>query len=158
MSQLIKKELGLEKASTVPSKEMVGNIAIEQVIKIAKMKQDTMFINNLKSAIKTVIGSCNSMGVLVEGKNSLEINKELDEGKYGKEILEEKTEVSPEKQEQLKNELEEVQEKLKIELEKLKVEEKPKVGEKEVEEVEKPEEKKEEIKEESKKEEKPKKK
>ena len=69
-SELIKKELGIEKGSGVPHKIKVGNLAIEQVIKIAKMKKDSMLANNLKSAVKNVVGTCAQMGVLVEGKDS----------------------------------------------------------------------------------------
>ena len=43
---MIRKELVLDKGSGIPNKEKVGNISIEQVIKIAKMKQDSMFVND----------------------------------------------------------------------------------------------------------------
>ena len=136
VSELIKKELSLEKGSAQPEKEKVGNLAIEQIIKVAKMKQDSMLVNNLKGAVKSVIGSCNSIGVLVEGKNAKEINEDVDNGNYDKEINEEKTEISEEKKELLKEQLESVQEELKkeIEAEKALEEEKPKEEVKEEEE------------------------
>lgn len=112
VSQLIKKELGLKSGSGIPNKDKVGNMAIEQVIKVAKMKQDSMFINNLKSAVKTVIGSANAMGLLIEGKTAVEINKEIDKGKYDKEINEEKTEIPEEKKAVLKEQLDSIQKSL----------------------------------------------
>lgn len=122
-SELIKKEVKIEKGAGEPNKNKIANIAIEQVIKIAKMKQNSMFANNLKAAVKSVIGSCNSMGILVEGKTAVEINPEVNAGKYDNEISTEKTDISPEKAEQLNVQLVEVQNRLKKELEKLAAEE-----------------------------------
>lgn len=157
VAELIKKELDIKKASPEPNKQKIANISIEQVIKIAKMKQDSMFTNSLKSAVKSIIGSCNSLGILIEGKTSKEINKDINNGLFDKEILEGKTEPSPEKKKKLMIQLAEVQTELKKELEKLealeheeKVEEKPEteeVVEKEKAESEKPEKSKEEKKE-----------
>jgi large subunit ribosomal protein L11 len=109
VSQLIKKELNLEKGSSTPKSETVGNIAIEQIIKIAKMKQDSMLTTNFKAAVLSVVGTCDSLGILIEGKISKDISKEIKKGKYDKEINEEKTEVDKEKQKKLKEELKEVQ-------------------------------------------------
>ena len=81
-SQLIKKELGLEKLSQTPGKQEAGNLTMEQVIKIARMKKDSMLVNGLMQAIKNVLGSCVSAGVSIEGKSALDVIKELDEGKY----------------------------------------------------------------------------
>lgn len=122
-SELIKKEVKIEKGAGEPNKNKIANIAIEQVIKIAKMKQNSMFANNLKAAVKSVIGSCNSMGILVEGKTAVEINPEIDAGKYDNEISTEKTDMGLEKAEQLNLQLVEVQNRLKKELEKLAAEE-----------------------------------
>lgn len=130
-SELIKKELQLEKGSGKPNIEKISNMAIEQVIKVAKMKRDSMLVKDMKSAVKTIVGSCGSMGILVEGKIPREINPEIDQGKYDKEIKEAKTEVSPEKQKLIKEQLVQVQELIKKEQEKLAAlaaeEEKPKV-------------------------------
>jgi large subunit ribosomal protein L11 len=129
VSELIKKELGLEKGSGMPNKTKVGNISIEQVIKIAKMKKDSMLVNSLKSAVKNVAGSCNSLGILIESKVSKELNKEIENGVYDKEIKEGKTEVSAEKKQMLQEDLIRIQEELKKELERLAAEEEKEKGE-----------------------------
>lgn len=82
VSALVKKELGIETAAHNPGKEVVGDISIESVIKIAKMKMKDMNTNNLKSAVKMVLGTLVSMGVTVNGKNPKEVIKEINEGKY----------------------------------------------------------------------------
>ncbi len=144
VSQLIQKELGIKKGSGMPNKDKVGNLSIEQVIKIAKMKKDSLFINSLKSAVKTIVGSANAMGILVEGKVALAINKDIDGGKYDKEINEGKTDISEEKKQLLKEQYERVQSGLAGEREKAKAVE-AKKAEKEAErKEEKPEEEKEE--------------
>ncbi len=82
VSQLIKKELGVEKLSQQPGRDFVGNLSMEQVVKIARMKREGMLVKSLKSAVKTVIGTCVSAGVMVEGKDPKEVIKEINEGKY----------------------------------------------------------------------------
>ena len=105
IAELIKKELNLQKGSSFPNKDKVANIGIEQAIKISKMKESSILHNSLKAVVKTVIGSCNALGILVEGKESKDINKDIDKGKYDKEINSVKTEVSTEKKEMLKEHL-----------------------------------------------------
>ncbi len=79
---LIKKELGIKTGAHEPGKEVVGDLSMEQVVKIAKMKIEQMNTRNLKSAVKTILGVCLSMGVTVEGKDPREVQKEVDEGKW----------------------------------------------------------------------------
>lgn len=99
--ELLKKEIGLDKGSGDHKKLQVANIAIEQVIKVAKTKLPEMLENDLKAAVKTVAGSCVSLGVLVENKKASLVCEEIEEGIYDKEIEEGKTEASPEKKQQL---------------------------------------------------------
>ncbi len=82
VSQLIKKELGVEKLAKEPGKEWAGNLSMEQVVKIARMKRDSMLAKTLKGAVKCIVGSCISCGVTVEGKHPKEVLKEIDEGRY----------------------------------------------------------------------------
>lgn len=82
VSQLIKKELGLSKGSDAPKNNIVGNLTMEQVIRIAKAKVEQMLAADLKAAAKEVIGTALSMGVTVEGKDPREVQKEIDEGVY----------------------------------------------------------------------------
>lgn len=117
VTELLKKEINVEKGSPMPDKEKIGNLAIEQVIKIALMKKDSMLVNNLKSAVKNVVGSCNSLGILVEGKIGQEINKDINNGFYDKQINSNLTEVSEDKKANLKKQLEEVMKEIKRELE-----------------------------------------
>ncbi len=117
-SELIKKEAGVEKGSSNPQEDFVGNLVIEQVIKIAKMKEDSLTGKTLKEKVKEIIGTCDSMGIMVEGVQAREALKLVDEGKFDKEISEERTEMSEEK----KKKVEEEKARLKAELEKKRAE------------------------------------
>lgn len=101
VSGLLKKELGIEKGSGVHKKVKVANASIEQIISVAKTKMPNLLCKDLKSAVKTVVGSCVSLGILIENKPATEIEQEIDEGKYDKEIQEEKTQTSEDKKSQL---------------------------------------------------------
>lgn len=111
ISELLKKEAGIEKASGEHKKLKVGNLSIEQVISIAKTKMPNMLSKNLKSAVATASGSCQSLGILVENKEAKESVADILSGKYDKEINEEKTETSQEKLGQLKNYFEQLHKK-----------------------------------------------
>lgn len=113
ISQLIKKEVKLEKLSGKPGEEHVADLKVEQIIKIAKMKEDSLPAKTRKEAVKTIIGTCLSCGVLVEGKDPRDTIKAIDEGKYDDKISSGKTELT---QEELKQ-IEEEKQKLKQELE-----------------------------------------
>jgi len=101
MSELIKSELKIKKASGASGMTWVGNVSIEGIIKVAKTKQSTLVTRNLKNAVRLAIGSCTSMGILIDSKSPIEIGKMVAEGKYDKEISEESTEASPEKAKEL---------------------------------------------------------
>ena len=81
-SALILKELGAEKGSSSPRTEKIGNLTMDQVIKIAKMKYDDLLGKDLKRKVKEIVGSCVSIGVTIEGKSPKEVIKEIDEGVY----------------------------------------------------------------------------
>ena len=116
VSQLILKELGVKKGSSNPNIEKVGNLAIEQVIKVAKMKMGGMLSYELKKAVKEVIGTCVSMGVLVEGDEPKELLKRIDAGEFDKTIKSGKIEVSAEKKAELADKLEKAREEIAEEL------------------------------------------
>jgi len=81
-SALIVRELKIEKGSGTPSTEKVGNLTMEQVVRISKLKRPEFLAKTLKAAAKEVLGSCMSMGVTIEGKDPREVQREIDEDKY----------------------------------------------------------------------------
>lgn len=66
-SILLKKALGIEKASAEPNKDKVGVVTREQLEEIAKIKEPDLTAASLEAAVKTIAGSARSMGIDVEG-------------------------------------------------------------------------------------------
>jgi len=81
-SALIVSELKIEKGSGTPNTAKVGDLTMEQVVRIAKIKRTELLAPTLKSAAKEMLGTCVSMGVTVEGKDPREVQKEIDAGTY----------------------------------------------------------------------------
>ena len=81
-SALIVSELKIEKGSGNPKAQKVGNLSMEQLIRIAKIKRSELLSKTLKNAAKEVLGTCVSMGVTVDGKDPKDVLREIDDGKY----------------------------------------------------------------------------
>ncbi|NVM27655.1 MAG: 50S ribosomal protein L11 [Candidatus Helarchaeota archaeon] len=82
-SALILKEVeGVQKGSSEPGTNTVGDIDMDEIIKISKMKKDVLLSTSLKAAAKEILGTCVSMGVTVDSKSPKEIQRDIDEGLY----------------------------------------------------------------------------
>lgn len=79
-SALIKKELGIEKGSK--DGKIVGNLTIEQLLNVVKIKKGTSLAKNIKGVAKEIAGTCVSMGVTIEGLHGKEFIKAVNEGKF----------------------------------------------------------------------------
>jgi len=66
VSELIKKELKLEKGSSTTGREEVGKLTKNQIEKIAKEKMADLNTEDLEAAKKIVEGTAKSMGVKLE--------------------------------------------------------------------------------------------
>ena len=65
VTDLIKKEIGIEKGSTEAGKNMVGKISAAQIEKIAQIKKEDFNTSDLEKAKKIVAGTARSMGIEV---------------------------------------------------------------------------------------------
>ncbi len=81
-SALIVAELKVEKGSGTPNTVKVGNLTMEQMVRIAKIKRSELLAPTLKKATKEMLGTCVSLGVTVEGKDPREVQKDIDAGNY----------------------------------------------------------------------------
>ncbi|MFB5605412.1 MAG: 50S ribosomal protein L11 [Nitrosarchaeum sp.] len=79
---LLLKEAGIQKGTGTAGTAWVGDITIDSVIKVAKTKLDKSYASSLKSVAKTMIGTCLSLGIKVEGKTPKEITAEINAGKW----------------------------------------------------------------------------
>ncbi|MBN2421015.1 50S ribosomal protein L11 [Candidatus Woesearchaeota archaeon] len=103
-SALLKAEGKIELGSGSAKLDKVADLMIEQIIKVAKMKEDALAGKTLKDKVKEILGTCLSMGIIVEGKDPREVIKEVNEGKFDAEIKAEKTELTAEELKHLEEE------------------------------------------------------
>lgn len=100
-SELLKSELNVTKGSHDHKLYKVGNASIEDVIKVAKVKYSNMLESTFKNAVKSVLGTCASVGLLVESKEPNELINDVEEGKYDKDIDAKNSETSAAKRKEL---------------------------------------------------------
>jgi large subunit ribosomal protein L11 len=86
-SALIIKEMGVEKGTG--DKTIIGDLTMEQVLKIANIKRKGLLSKTLKNAAREVIGTAGSLGATIDGMPSKEAQLAVASGKYD-EILEAK--------------------------------------------------------------------
>ena len=109
-SQLIKKEAGVQKGSSNPKAQKVADLKIEQVIKISNMKKDSLLGKNNLGRVLEILGTCQSIGIMVEGKAVPELIKDIKENGAFKEKIESgKTELSAEELKVLEEEKKKLQ-------------------------------------------------
>jgi len=102
VAALIKKEMAIEKGSGKAKEEKVGDIAIDQLIKVSRSKKDALLSRTPKAALKEVVGTCVTLGVTIDGKEPKDVIREIDQGMFdakieGKEKLREVTKEEIEK-------------------------------------------------------------
>lgn len=81
-SALIVSELKITKGSGAPNTEKVGDLTMEQVVRIAKLKHHELLAKTLTEAVKEILGTCVSIGVTVEGRDPREMQHEIDEDAF----------------------------------------------------------------------------
>lgn len=65
-SELIKKEIGIEKGSGVPQKNKVGKMTKSQLRIVAEKKMSDLNTDNIESAMKVIEGTAKNMGVEIK--------------------------------------------------------------------------------------------
>ncbi len=81
-SALIKKELGLNSGSGNARTDKVGDMTIDQIKKVAEMKQDSLLGADVKAMVLEVAGTCVSMGINVDGKDAKIFQADVHAGAY----------------------------------------------------------------------------
>jgi large subunit ribosomal protein L11 len=79
---LLVREAGVSKGSGKTKTEWVGNISMEQLVKIARAKMNDSYASTLKAAVKELLGTCLSLGLKVDGKEPKRVLQEVKEGRY----------------------------------------------------------------------------
>jgi large subunit ribosomal protein L11 len=85
---LISQATGIEKGSGNPNTDFVGNLTFEQLIDVAKKKRQGIYAASLKTAVREVLGTCQSAGVTVDGKFAKDVQDEIVAGAYDDQLVE----------------------------------------------------------------------
>ena len=81
-SALIKQEAGVKTGQGDHTSGSVGNLSMEQVVKIARMKESSLLGATLKARAKEIVGTAMTLGVTIEGAPAREATKAIDAGAY----------------------------------------------------------------------------
>ncbi len=79
---LILKEAGIQKGSGTSGTSWVGDVKMDSIIKVAKLKIDSSYAQDIKGAAKEIVGTCLSLGVKIDVKNPKEVTTEINSGKW----------------------------------------------------------------------------
>jgi len=83
---LVLKEAGIQKGSGTAGSEWVGDVTMDVIAKIANTKLEKSYSSSLKSVAKTIIGTCLTLGIKIEGKTPKEVTAEINEGKWDEKL------------------------------------------------------------------------
>jgi len=75
VAALLLKEAKKETGGGKAKHEVIGNVTMAQVKKIAEIKIDDLFGKSIEEKMNQVIGTCTSMGLTVDGKDPREVLK-----------------------------------------------------------------------------------
>jgi len=87
-SALLFKEAGVEKGTGKPGSEVTVDIPFDTVIRVTKMKRDSLNALSLKTAVKIVVGTCQSAGIKIDGKAPKQVQKDIEAGVYDEPLKE----------------------------------------------------------------------
>lgn len=73
VAALLLKEAGKEKGSGKSKSEVIGDVSLAAVQKIAEAKGDDLFGNSPDAKVNQVLGTCVSMGLTVDGEDPRQI-------------------------------------------------------------------------------------
>ena len=69
VAALLLKEAKKEKGSGKPKTEVIGDVSLDAVKRIAEAKGDDLFGRSIEEKMNQVIGSCTSLGITVGGED-----------------------------------------------------------------------------------------
>ena len=86
-TSLLLKAVGADRPTGNPAQQKLGDIPFEKIIEIAILKKKELTAKSLKGAVKTILGSAHTLGILVDGKEPKQVIKEIEEGLYNDILL-----------------------------------------------------------------------
>ena len=85
---LISQVTGITKGSQTPNTNFVADMSFDDLIGIAKKKRPGIYAVTLKTAVREVLGTCQSAGVTVDGRPAKEVQDAIVAGDYDSQLAE----------------------------------------------------------------------
>lgn len=85
---LISQASGLSKGSGEPNSKFVADLSFDQLVGVAKKKRPGIYAATLKTAVREVLGTCQSAGVTVDGRPAKEVQEAIRSGEYDAQLTE----------------------------------------------------------------------
>jgi large subunit ribosomal protein L11 len=79
---LISQASGLSKGSGEPNSKFVADLSFDQLVGVAKKKRPGIYAATLKTAVREVLGTCQSAGVTVDGRPAKEVQEAIKAGDF----------------------------------------------------------------------------
>lgn len=79
---LLKERAELDAGSGEPDTIKVANMPLKDVIEVADLKLPDLVALDLRGATKEILGSAQSLGVLVDDREPIEVQQDIDDGVY----------------------------------------------------------------------------
>lgn len=85
-SALLLEELEEEKGSGEPNRDKIGSLDFDQIIQVAERKKVDLLGKNQKNRTLEVLGTANSLGIEVNGKDAQRVQDEIQRGRHDDEF------------------------------------------------------------------------
>ncbi len=86
-TSLLLKAAGASKPSGDPAHNKVGNITLEDAVKVTLLKKHDLTAKTLKAGLKTILSTAATIGLTVEGKEPKAVLREVEEGHHDELLL-----------------------------------------------------------------------
>src|SRR5512136_2783384 len=77
---LLTQAVGIQKGSGTPHTLKVGDLTFDELVSVAKKKKAGLYAASLKAAAREVLGTCQSIGVTIDGKPAIEVQELIKSG------------------------------------------------------------------------------
>lgn len=78
VSSLLLKKVNAEKGPATPHTQKMGDVSLSYVKELASDKLSDMNTHSLAAAVKSILGTCRSIGITVDGKDPKELIENFD--------------------------------------------------------------------------------
>jgi large subunit ribosomal protein L11 len=85
---LISQVTGITKGSQTPNTNFVADMSFDDLVGIAKKKRPGIYAASLKTAVREILGTCQSAGVTVDGRPAKEVQDAIVAGDYDSQLAE----------------------------------------------------------------------